>query len=156
MLRPPFTQDTEHLATHTHANYGTHCNKWECSHRLQVTQIGMQICLCILCEWFLRILVRNRALVGGASPTHKMPIYPTNGTFFWNQGRIQDFYIRAPRTPKLASLIGVVAQTPIYRSKSAVSRQTDNYRWVPLYSNVLNPNSHLIRSPKQTHLSWQC
>ncbi len=31
------------------------------------------------------------------------------------------------------------------------------FRWVPLYSNVLNPNSHFIPSPLNTHfLSLQC
>ena len=30
----------------THLNYGTHCSKWECSHRLQATSKGLHANLC--------------------------------------------------------------------------------------------------------------
>ncbi len=38
-----------------------------------------------------------------------------------------------------------------------VHAREGRYRWVPICSDVLNPNCHLIASPKQTHLlSPQC
>ncbi len=43
---------------HAHANYGTHCGQWECSHSLQATskqhQTGVQMCFRVLCERALR------------------------------------------------------------------------------------------------------
>ena len=40
-LLGPFAQDAEHLATGARKLYGTHCSKWECSHRLEATSKGL-------------------------------------------------------------------------------------------------------------------
>ena len=46
--RAPFTQGAEHLQQ-ARANYGTHCSKWECSHRLQTTSKGLHANLLTRC-----------------------------------------------------------------------------------------------------------
>ncbi len=38
----PHSHRTRSTLQHTQANYGTHCSKWECSHRLQATSKGLQ------------------------------------------------------------------------------------------------------------------
>ena len=65
---------------------------------------------------------------------------------------------------KLHLLQSVEKQIPIQRSrlykltfKGVVCLLQSFFRWVPLYSNMVNPNSHFIQSPWQTHLlSLQC
>ncbi len=37
----PRSHRTRSTLQHAHASYGTHCRKWECSHRLQATSKGL-------------------------------------------------------------------------------------------------------------------
>ncbi len=37
----PRSHRTRSTLQHAHANYGTHCSKWECSHRLHATSKGL-------------------------------------------------------------------------------------------------------------------
>ena len=51
----PRSHRTRSTLQHTHANYGTHCSIWECSHRLQSTSKGLPAnlhanLLTLLCE----------------------------------------------------------------------------------------------------------
>ncbi len=42
----PHSHRTLSTSQNAHANYGTHCSQWECSHRLQATSKGLHANLC--------------------------------------------------------------------------------------------------------------
>ena len=60
-------------------------------------------------------------------------------------------------TVVVAAVVAVVVNRSPNRTKKCHANTNNVYRWVPLYLNMLNPNSCSIQSLLQTHLGFpQC